>query len=152
MVDYFISNMWQFWTLVFFVCLILELTSGDFFIMCFSLGAIVPAIVAACGGSITLQVILFAVCSALCIFFVRPLALKYFHKSDEERLSNADALIGKTGRVVDTIYAEGHGRVAIDGDNWRAKSATGEAIAKDTLVKVVDMESIIVTVEPVTKE
>ena len=49
MIDYFAANLWQLWTLVVVVCLILELTSGDFFILCFSIGALATAVVSAIG-------------------------------------------------------------------------------------------------------
>ena len=150
MIEYFSANMWQVWAIVCILCLILELMSGDFFIMCFSIGAlvtIIPALV--CPAGWVWQVIVFAVVSALCLMFVRPLALKYFHKSKDERLSNADALIGQEGRVSQTIEAGGFGRVAVDGDDWKAKSADGQAIDEGTKVKIVSRESIIITVEPV---
>lgn len=147
MIEYFQSNLWQLWALVSLLCLILELTSGDFFIMCFSLGAIPALIASLFDTSFTAQIIIFAVCSALCIFFVRPIALKYLHKHDE-RLSNAEALIGREGRVTQTIEAGDYGRVAVDGDDWKARSATGERIAKETQVRIVKLDSIIVTVEP----
>lgn len=147
MIEYFQSNLWQLWALVSLLCLILELTSGDFFIMCFSLGAIPALIASLFDTSFTAQIIIFAVCSALCIFFVRPIALKYLHKNDE-RLSNAEALIGREGRVTQTIEAGDYGRVAVDGDDWKARSATGERIAKETRVRIVKLDSIIVTVEP----
>ena len=44
MIEYFQQNMWQLWTLIGVICLILELTSGDFFIMCFSIGAFITEI------------------------------------------------------------------------------------------------------------
>ena len=147
MIEYFQSNLWQLWALVSLLCLILELTSGDFFIMCFSLGAIPALIASLFDTSFTAQIIIFAVCSALCIFFVRPIALKYLHKHDE-RLSNAEALIGREGRVTQTIEAGDYGRVAVDGDDWKARSATGERITKETRVRIVKLDSIIVTVEP----
>lgn len=147
MIEYFQSNLWQLWALVSLLCLILELTSGDFFIMCFSLGAIPALIASLFDTSFTAQIIIFAVCSALCIFFVRPIALKYLHKNDE-RLSNAEALIGREGRVTQTIEAGDYGRVAVDGDDWKARSATGERIAKGTRVRIVKLDSIIITVEP----
>ena len=147
MIEYFQSNLWQLWALVSLLCLILELTSGDFFIMCFSLGAIPALIASLFDTSFTAQIIIFAVCSALCIFFVRPIALKYLHKHDE-RLSNAEALIGREGRVTQTIEAGDYGRVAVDGDDWKARSATGERIAKETRVRIAKLDRIIVTVEP----
>ena len=80
---------------------------------------------------------------------MRPAALKYFHKKDNERLSNADALIGQEGRVSQEISAGGDGRVAIDGDDWKAVSVDGAPIARNTKVRVVSRDSIILTVEKV---
>lgn len=151
-VDYFASNMWQLWAILAIVCLILELFSGDFFIMCFSIGSAVAMLTALVGCNITVQIITFAVASALCLLFVRPVALKYLHKSKDERLSNADAIIGREGRVSETIDANGHGRVAIDGDDWKAVSASGERINKGSRVRVTNMDSIILTVEPVDEQ
>ena len=146
MIEYFAAHLWQMWALVSFICLILELMNGDFFIMCFSLGAIPALIADLAGASFTAQIIIFAVCSALCIFFVRPIALKYLHKHDE-RVSNAEALIGREGRVTQTIEAGGFGRVAVDGDDWKAQCATPETIEEGTRVRIVKLDSIIVTVE-----
>lgn len=139
--------MWQLWAIVCIVCLILELFSGDFFIMCFSIGAFVACIVSLVMPSITGQIILFAVVSVLCLLFVRPVALRYLHRNKGEKVSNADALIGRVGRVSQAIEADGFGRVAIDGDDWKAQSADGTAIEKGVNVKVVGRDSIIITVE-----
>jgi len=58
-------------------------------------------------------------------------------------------MLGQEGRVSEDIVAGGYGRVAIDGDDWKARSADGSAIAQGCRVRVVGMDSIIVTVEPV---
>ena len=34
MVEYFLQHIWMIWAVVAFVCLIMEMTSGDFFITC----------------------------------------------------------------------------------------------------------------------
>lgn len=39
MIDYLAQHLWQTWAVVAVACLILELTAGDFFIICFSIGA-----------------------------------------------------------------------------------------------------------------
>ena len=155
MIEYFQNNLWQLWSLVGILCLILELTSGDFFIMCFSIGAFVTAIVAAFVPSFTVQVIVFAVASLLCLLFVRPLALKYFHRKDPDRPSNADAMVGRRGVVTEKIEAGGYGRVKIDGDSWKAQSSISSDINKGTRVEVTAIDSVIITVIPVdeiTKE
>lgn len=148
MIEFFTSNLWLIWVIISIVCLILELSSGDFFILCFAIGAAASAIIAGCGASLTWQIIIFAVVSALSLLLVRPALIKKLHKPHRERLSNAEAMIGKEGRVSEPIVANGYGRVAVDGDDWKALSADGSAIDKDTRVRIVKMDSIIVTVEP----
>ena len=149
MIESLSQNMWQVWAIIAVACLILELFSGDFFILCFAIGAAVSLLCALCGLGLTAQIIIFAVASVLSVLFVRPVALRYFHRNDPDRASNADALLGREGRVSEAIVAGGHGRVAIDGDDWKAVSADGNAIAAGTAVRVVSRESIIITVEAV---
>jgi membrane protein implicated in regulation of membrane protease activity len=148
MIEYFTSNLWLIWIIVSILCLILELSSGDFFLLCFAIGAAAGAIIAGCGLSLTWQIIIVAVASALSLMLVRPALLKKLHKPNRERLSNAEAMIGQTGRVSEDIEANGYGRVAIDGDDWKARSADGSAIDKGSRVRVVKMDSIILTVKP----
>ena len=149
MIDFFTSNLWLIWIIISIVCLILELSSGDFFILCFAIGAAVAAVIAGCGASLTWQIVIFAVVSALSLLLVRPALLRKLHKPQRERLSNAEAMIGQEGRVSENIEAGGYGRVAIDGDDWKARSADGTAINKGERVRVLKMDSIILTVEPV---
>jgi len=148
MIEYFQNNLWQFWTLIGMICLILELTSGDFFLMCFSIGAFVTAVCSAFVPGFMVQIIIFVVASLLCLLFVRPVALKYFHRKDPDRLSNVDAMVGRVGVVTEAILEGGYGRVKIDGDSWKACGANNIAIAKDTRVEVVSMASTIITVRP----
>ena len=147
MIEYLLANTWQVWGIIAVVCLILELSSGDFFIICFSIGAVFSIIAAALGLSIYWQIFIFAVFSLLSVLFIRPIALRYLHKNDPNRASNADALIGRTGRVKETIPADGTGYVQIDGDMWRAVSSTATPIEQGTSVRVVGRKSTIVTVE-----
>ena len=72
MIDYFAQHLWQMWALVCIVCLILELTNGDFFIMCFAIGAICSAVLSAFGLSFYAGLAVFAVTSVLSLFFIRP--------------------------------------------------------------------------------
>lgn len=148
MIDYFAANLWQLWALVVIVCLILEITSGDFFILCFSIGALVSAVIAAVGGSFAVQLEIFAVVSVLSLFFIRLRLVKRLHGTRRERLSNADALIGRVGKVSEAIENNGYGRVAIDGDDWKAVSVDGSYVPLGQKVRVVGRESIIITVEP----
>ncbi|MBQ1853401.1 MAG: NfeD family protein, partial [Prevotella sp.] len=55
----------------------------------------------------------------------------------------------RIGRVSQTIPADGYGRVAIDGDDWKALASGSQAIDTGSRVRVVSIDSIIITVEPV---
>ena len=145
MVEYFLANMWQIWAIIAVVCLILELSSGDFFIICFSIGAVFAIVGTILGLNVYWQLFIFAIFSLLSVLFVRPVALRYLHKNDPNRASNADALIGRTGRVTEEIKADGNGYVQIDGDLWKAVSTVD--IPVGTSVRVIGRESTIITVE-----
>ncbi len=149
MIDYLISNLWLVWTLICLLALILELSSGTFYLMCFAIGAACSIVVSLFATPFWVQVLVFAVASALCVFCVRPFAVRYLHPSHADRTSNADALIGRDGIVIEPIIAEKPGYVKVDGDEWRAVTADGIGVAKGTLVRIVGMDSIIVTVEPI---
>lgn len=146
MIDYLLANMWQLWAVLTVVGLILELTSGDFFIMCIAIGAAGAAIVAPF-ANIYVQLAVFGVVTLFSLFQVRPFVLRYLHRNEKRRVSNADALLGREGRVTEPIKAGGYGYVAIDGDLWKAVTSDDMEIAIDTRVKVVGRESTIITVE-----
>ena len=148
MIDYLLANMWQAWAVLAVLGLILELTSGDFFLMCIAIGAAGAAITASFAG-IHVQLIVFSVVTMFCLWQVRPFALRYLRGNSAKRVSNADALIGRQGRVSETIAAGGSGYVAIDGDRWKAVATDDAEIAEGTRVKVIARESTILTV---TKE
>ena len=137
------------WAIVAVICLILELMNGDFFIMCFAIGGVCAAICAAVCDNIYWQMAIFALFTLISLFLVRPFALRYLHKNDDARPSNVDALIGRKGKVIETIEAGGFGRVAIDGDVWKAVAEGDTTIPRGAQVRVKSMESITVTVEQI---
>ena len=152
MIEYLAQHLWQMWAVVAVICLILELTAGDFFIICFSIGAFFAAIAAAVGAGIYVQLLTFAVFTLISLFWVRPFAQRYLHKGEDNRVSNADALLNRQGRVVETIKADGFGRVQIDGDIWKAVTNETADIPEGSNVRVIGRESTIITVESLSIE
>lgn len=149
MIDYLTTNFWLLWTLVCVVALILEVSSGTFYLMCFAIGAVGAVVVSLMGTPLWLQVLVFSAISAVSVFCVRPLLVKCMHPVQKERLSNASALVGRQGVVIEPISAERPGYVRIDGDEWRAVTADGTMIERGVNVRITAMNSIVVTVEPV---
>lgn len=148
MIDYLSQNLWLFWTIITFVCLIMELSSGDFYVTCFAIGALMSIVASVIGLPFWMQVVVWAVCSVLSIWLIRPHLVHAIHKGADERKSNAEALIGQVGEVSQTIMAGGYGRVKLDGDDWKAEApSVHEDIAVGNKVRVVGRESIILQVE-----
>lgn len=146
MLEYLSSNLWLVWTLACVFALILEVTSGTFYLMCFALGAACSIIASLLFTPLWIQVLVFAIGSALCVFGVRPFAMKYLHPHHDDRPSNADALIGRTGIVIEPIGPDHSGYVKVDGDEWKAIADTTLTLDKGTHVKIVSRDSIIVKV------
>ena len=144
----FVLSAWVIWVIIALFFLIFEVFTAGFAVACFSVGAVAAAVVAACGLGLAWQLIFFSVFTFLAFVTVRPFVLKHFYQSDEaQRKSNADALIGKTAKVTEEICNEkGTGRVAIDGDDWRAVNEGSSIIPKGETVTVRSRDSIVLTV------
>jgi membrane protein implicated in regulation of membrane protease activity len=149
MIDYLKDHLWLVWMLITVLALILEVSSGTFYLMCFAIGAACAIVASLFPIPFGLQVLVFIIFSAISVFGVRPFVMKYLHPKHETRLSNADALIGREGRVIEPITDHSAGYVRIDGDEWKAVSIDGGPIENGAAVRVVSRESIIVTVERV---
>ena len=133
------------WGVLALICLVLELTSGGFYLMCFAFGCAASAICASFGLGFVGQIIVFAVSTTATLFFVRPIMVRMMKSRDKEDVrTNADAIIGRTAIVSEEIKAGGFGRVALDGDDWKATATTD--IAKGEQVEIISRESIILTV------
>lgn len=147
MTEFIISNWWLLWTVIAVVCLTLEMSSGDFYITCFAVGAVCSVAVSLLGAPFWVQVLVFAMFSILSVWLLRPRLLRLTEAHADRRVSNSDALIGRIGEVSETIEAHGYGRVKIDGDDWKAESCSPQNIEKGEKVKVTGRESIILKVE-----
>lgn len=141
-------EIYQYWLVAAIALIIFEICSATFGAICFAIGAGFSALIAGLGGNFTWQIVVFAVVSLLTFIFLRPVAIRWLDNKSKEVKTNADALIGRKGIVSERIDAAQHmGRVAIDGDDWKAVSADGTVIEKGTSVEIIKIESIILTVK-----
>lgn len=147
MTEYFISHLWLLWLIVSILCLIFEMVSSTFYILCLAIGAFFACLSSFIGIPLWSQVLFFAIASLISIFAIRPFALSFLHKGEDKRKSNVDALIGRIGIVIEKIEAEGNGYIKVDGDEWKAVSSNGMSISQGTKVKILSMNSIIATVQ-----
>ena len=139
---------YYYWLIAAIVLLIIEICTAGFGAICFAIGAAFSALASGLNANPTWQILVFVVVSLLTFIFLRPVVIRYLDKKSNDVKTNADALIGRIGIVSERIDASQHtGRVAIDGDDWKAVTEDGTVIEKGADVEIVKMESIIVTVK-----
>ena len=139
---------YQIWLIVAIILVIIEICTAAFGSICFAIGAAFSALAAGLGLSLTWQIIIFAAVSLLTFIFLRPIAMRFLDRKTKDVKTNADALVGRKGIVSERIDSTQHtGRVAIDGDDWKAVSANGSVIEKGVEVEIVKRDSIILTVK-----
>ena len=136
------------WLIAAIVLVIFEVCSATFGAICFAIGAGFSALAAGLGANLTWQIIVFAIVSLLTFIFLRPFMLKFLDRKSKDVKTNADALVGRKGIVSERIDMAQHtGRVAIDGDDWKAVTEDGSVIEKGVEVEIVKLDSIILTVK-----
>ena len=140
-------EVYQIWLIIAIILVIVEICTAAFGSICFAIGAGLAALAAALGGGVTWQIIVFAAVSLLTFIFLRPVVIRFLDRKSKDVKTNAAALVGRKGIVSERIDAKQHtGRVAIDGDDWKAVSEDGSVIEKGISVEIVKLDSIIVTV------
>ena len=113
----------------------------------FAVGSLVAAIVAALGGQLWLQILLFFVVSAGLLLGLWPFTKKFLNP--QVTATNIDSVIGSIGIVTAAIdNIEAHGQVKLNGMEWTARSTSGEPIAEHTRVRVDKIEGVKVFVTP----
>ena len=141
-------QLYQIWLIAALALIIFEIFSATFGAICFAIGAGFSALAAGLGLNLTWQIVIFAVVSLLTFIFLRPFMMKFLDRKSKDVKTNADALVGRRAVVSERIDASQHtGRVAVDGDDWKAVSLDGSIIEKGAEVEIVKLDSIILTVK-----
>jgi membrane protein implicated in regulation of membrane protease activity len=138
--DYDQAVAWVVWAVAAVLLAIGELlTPGLFFLGPVALAAVAAAIVAAVGGSVVVQLIVFILGSIASLAVLRPIARAHLHMPALVRTGTA-ALEGGRAVVLQRVDANG-GRVRIGGEEWSARSyMEDQVIEPGTRVEVVKIQ------------
>lgn len=135
--------MWYLWLFLFLLFLGIEiLTTGLFFALCFSFGALIAMTSALLGANIVVSSIVFCVVSLICVILIRPLMKKYIDKFKTK--SNVDALIGSLAVVTEDISPNKAGKVKIEGEIWLAVSQDDIKVNENAKIVSVDGTKLVV--------
>ena len=148
------------WEIIFWVALaalafVGELLTVSFFLLFFSLGAVVGLVAALLGFGITVQAVGFLAASVLSMVILRPAFLNRLALGGGEGYLGHRRVTGKSAVVTEEIEAGGKGMVRVgSGEFWTARSLDpDEKIERGTRVRVLDTDGLTALVDIVeTKE
>jgi membrane protein implicated in regulation of membrane protease activity len=140
---------WHLWVIAIIIFIVLEIVVPAFVMTSIAIGCFFAFAGAVFHAPLALQLILFCIGTIVGFVGVRPVMVRYaYQKKGIE--TNASGLIGRLGKVVEEIDPKNEtGRVAVDGDFWKAVSFDDKIIPVGQKVKIVKLDSIVVTVEPI---
>lgn len=133
------SEMFWIWVAVCVLAIIFEIVTPALVSVWFVAGGVV-ALIMSCfeGVAWYWQLIAFLVVSLLCLFVLRPLAMKASERRQTE--ANAERLEKKTVRLKTAITEDGYGEVVINGVTWNARSRDGQPIDAGETVEIVAID------------
>ncbi len=144
-------SMTTFWIIAMVVFLVIEAVTVGIVSVWFAIGALLAMVTAMLGANLWVQITVFLVVSAIALYFTRPLVKKFVNNKVEP--TNADMLIGKECRVVETIdNLSGTGAVYVDGKTWTARTVDEEIIPEGQLVKAERIEGVKLIVSKIAPE
>ena len=141
-------TLWQFWTCVGVITLILEMFMPFTFFLSMSVGAFITAIVAVWVASKVVLVPLFAVCSLVSLLIFRPLLAKNQKATKEQETGMEGQYIGKTAKAIKTIN-KNEGAISIYGERWEARALNDNEIPEGSEVEIVKNDSLTMFVKGV---
>lgn len=140
---------WHVWIIGGILLIILEMFTSTFFLASFGAAALATSIAAANDASTAWQLGVFAIVSSLMLILLRPVAVKGLYRRSDSQPTNAAAMIGRTGLVVDEIPGQLRpGRVKIGGEEWRSMSFDDNFIPENTVVTILEIDGATLTVRP----
>ena len=113
-------ELWLIWLIVAVVFGVAEIFTLTAALGVLGAAAAVPAVIAALGLPLPLQLAAFVAASVTGMLLVRPIALRHMSRPQLERFG-VDALVGKRAYVVREVN-DRDGLVRIDGEEWSARS------------------------------
>lgn len=128
------------WLGVIIVTAIVEFATMEVVSIWFTIGAIIPFILAATGAVNWIwQVVIFVVLSAIMIVCLRSVTKKFLLKNSNEK-TNVDSLIGQKVRMLSRTDFETVGSVKINDVVWSAIGFSQQTIEKDEIVTILSVQ------------
>jgi membrane protein implicated in regulation of membrane protease activity len=130
---------WAVWIVVAVALAVGEMLTSGFVLGAIAVAAVLPAVVAAFGLGIAVQLIVFTAGTLASLLLLRPLARRHLEMPRALRTGTA-ALVGARAVVLERVDDDG-GRVRIGGEVWSARAFfEGQVLEPGTRAEVAKIE------------
>ena len=133
----------EMWLWLGLVLLIVEVFTVSFFAGAAAVSAAVAAGASALGLDSLWQLAVFSTSSIATLIWIRPVFVRWL--APKEVVTNAGALVGKTGTVVAQVSAGNPGRVKLVNEEWRATAAESISVGEEVKVDEVQGNTLSVS-------
>lgn len=143
--------LYGYWIIASVIFAFLELATPTLFFLHLAVGALITAVIAYFGASLTIQSTVFIVISLVSLLFIRPI----FMKKKEQKTEFEEHYMDKTVEVLEDIGANGTsgvGKIKIYDEVWNAKSANNCLIKTGEFAKITKIDSLTMYVEKIGEE
>lgn len=127
------------WLAAVVVFVVTELMTVSLVSVWFAVGAVAGLLAAVWGWTFLNQLLAFVLVTGIALAVTRPLVRRFASKAMTH--TNADRVLGGTGRVTETVDSE-NGAVYVDGKTWTARSEAGDVIPVEAPVRIERIEGV----------
>jgi membrane protein implicated in regulation of membrane protease activity len=135
---------WELWIAAALLLGGAELLHGALVLLAIAVACLPPALGSALGAGLSLQILLFAGG----LLAELPLIARVAHVRRARRLTgNAEAIVGKRVKVIQSLGEQQEGVVLLTGEHWKARSLAGE-LRPGAEAQVVQRDGLLLLVVP----
>ncbi len=146
------DNAWLLWLAVVLVAGVVEVLTLDFIFVMAAGGALISVLLAALGAPFVVQVLGFALGSALLLLFVRPPLIKLALRTSAATATGVAALPGRQAQAITELTSAG-GQVRLAGEVWSARVVPdAPSVEPGATVEVVSIDGATAVVRPVLRD
>jgi len=136
-----------FWIVLAVILIIVEACAMGLVTIWFAGGAFAAAVTTLFTSNIIIQIVVFLLVSIVLLYLTKPMRAKL--KIGKEK-TNVEAVVGKTGFVIEAISPAEFGQVKVEGIIWTAMCSDHDAVIEaGTEVTVSGVEGVKLIVAPV---
>lgn len=140
--------LWQIFSIVAVICIILEMIVPSMFFLNFAIGGGLTALISLVVNDFNMLTIDFIILSLVSVFLLRPLLMRTLKSSKDKETGIKSEYIGKIVKVIEPV-TKNSGVITIYDERWDARVENDDEIPAGAEVRILKNDSLVMYVERV---